>query len=97
MVDGRYKGPDYRVARYLGESVIDTNGCWVYDMGSYNRPNYRLVYVCLVGPIPAGLHIDHLCGNNWCINPAHMEAVTPSENRRRAVTRPNFYPEVGNK
>lgn len=37
----------------------------------------------LVGPIPADHDIDHVCGNSLCVNPAHLEPVTPHENRRR--------------
>lgn len=34
--------------------------------------------------IPAGLTVDHLCRNTSCVNPFHMELVTPSENSIRA-------------
>lgn len=33
---------------------------------------HRLSYELLVGPIPPGLVIDHLCRNRACINPDHM-------------------------
>lgn len=39
------------------------------------------------GPVPAGLEIDHVCGMPACVNPEHLEAVTHSENVRRAFVR----------
>jgi len=44
---------------------------------------HRFAYQTVIGPIPAGFTIDHLCRNPLCVNPAHMEAVTRSENIRR--------------
>lgn len=44
---------------------------------------HRAVYDEIVGPIPYGLTLDHLCANPPCVNPAHMEPVTPGENRKR--------------
>lgn len=44
---------------------------------------HRFAYELLVGPIPEGLVIDHLCRNRRCVNPAHLEPVTAEENWRR--------------
>ena len=68
--------------------VIQENGCWEWigakGTGGYGRfrhaPAHRVMYERLVGPIPAGLQIDHLCRNRDCVNPAHLEPVTQTVN-----------------
>jgi hypothetical protein len=59
-----------------------------YAYGAYNHHNrksyaHRYAYECLVGPIPAGYVLDHVCRERLCVNPAHLEAVTVEENARR--------------
>lgn len=46
---------------------------------------HRVSYELLVGPIPPGLELDHLCRNRKCVNPAHLEPVTHRENGLRGV------------
>lgn len=73
------------------------SGCW-YFMGALNKSGYgrfcpsrktqtlsahRVSYELFKGPIPAGLHLDHLCRTPCCINPDHLEPVTHAENMRR--------------
>lgn len=66
---------------------------WVGPGGRYGNtyvpatrstaPARRVAYALLVGPIPDGLTIDHLCRNTRCVNPDHMELVPLSENVKR--------------
>ena len=44
---------------------------------------HRSAYELLVGPIPDGLVLDHLCRTPSCVNPSHLEPVTQAENVRR--------------
>lgn len=41
---------------------------------------HRVVYELVVGPIPDGLTLDHLCRVHACVNPEHLEPVTTREN-----------------
>lgn len=73
------------------EKANGDEGCWVWNggvnrdgYGSYTRfPAHRVAYEWLVGPIPAGLQLDHLCRTPACVNPHHLEPVERAENRKR--------------
>lgn len=60
------------------------NGYGKVSYKGHRGPAHRVVYELLVGRIPAGLEIDHLCYNRACVNPAHLEPVTRLENIRRS-------------
>lgn len=47
------------------------------------RNAHALVYELLVGPVPEGLELDHLCRNRKCVRPDHLEPVTHKENCNR--------------
>jgi hypothetical protein len=46
---------------------------------------HRIAYALVVGQIPAGLQLDHLCRNRACVRPEHLEPVTRRENLLRGV------------
>lgn len=92
----RGRPPTPAAVRVLGKVIIAPSGCWEYTgklkwggyglirVGGKDRRAHRVVYEALIGPIPPDLVIDHLCFNKRCVNPMHMEVVTPGENTRRA-------------
>lgn len=81
-----------------------TDYCWLWT-GTAN-PRYgtirvnkithychRWIYEQVVGPIPTGYDIDHLCRYTLCVNPDHLEAVTHGENIRRGANVRAFCPK----
>lgn len=52
---------------------------------------HRLVYELLVGPIPDGLVIDHLCRNSKCVRPDHLEPVPQRVNVARGNASESAY------
>lgn len=58
-----------------------------YGIFSYSGGTlaHRFAYESVVGPIVEGFHVDHLCRVHSCVNPAHLEAVTPTVNKQRGV------------
>lgn len=80
----------------IGECWIWTGFCnprgygTIHFVGADGGPKttrliHRAVYELLVGPIPEGLTLDHLCRVRNCINPAHLEPVSNRTNILRGV------------
>ncbi len=72
--------------------IPSEESCWLWTAGC-NRGGYgqlswdgrmvvvhRKVYELMVGEIPPGLVVDHLCRVRHCCNPDHLEVVTFREN-----------------
>lgn len=88
------------MAEFIGLAkriLVQEDGCWIwtgarlangYGVVKHEKRNqvvHRVVYNMLVGPVPAGLELDHLCNVKGCCNPAHLEPVTHFENVWRGI------------
>ncbi|MEU2070427.1 HNH endonuclease signature motif containing protein [Streptomyces anulatus] len=78
------------------DKTSSPNNCWLwtaattYGYGVFSvqrrmQRAHRVAYEALVGRIPDGLQIDHLCRVRECVNPEHLEAVTLRENVMRGA------------
>jgi hypothetical protein len=84
--------------RIADKILVDESGCWLWT-GNCNRKGYgnsyrtghgrvlahRQVYELLLGTIPDGLELDHLCRTPACVNPEHLEPVTRAEHCARST------------
>lgn len=69
-------------------TASNSNGYGLFSLGGRLCPAHRVSYSALVGPISAGLQLDHLCRTPACVNPEHLEPVTPRVNTLRGRTLP---------
>ena len=84
------------LAKFQGRYRVTVDGCWEWTRYVDKRSGYgrwdhlwahRVSYTLHVGPIQPGMAIDHLCRNKVCVNPAHLEAVSPGTNFMRSMHR----------
>jgi hypothetical protein len=95
---GRKPGPEPRpiLDRLLEKTdVRGRDDCWLWQAscaahypqihaGDKVRKAHVVLYELMIGPVPDGLELDHLCRTYRCVNPWHMEPVTRLENVRRS-------------
>lgn len=85
------------IERFLDKVHVNgSTGCWEWtaslNLCGYGRFKFdgktiqahRFSYAFFVGEMPEGMQMDHLCRTRRCVNPDHLEPVTPSENLERA-------------
>ena len=71
--------------------LSDPHGCWIwrgnvsngygrFTIGATGFRAHRVSYAITTGAPEVGQHVDHMCRNKLCVNPAHLEAVSHREN-----------------
>ena len=67
----------------VGNRIYPSVGWRDHERRQYSLLVHRVAYVALVGPIPAGMTVDHECRNGICRNPAHLRLMTNEDNGRQ--------------
>jgi len=65
---------------WLWVSALASGGYGQFSLGGRPQAAHRVAYELLVGPIPDGLSLDHMCHERLCVNPDHLRAVTTKQN-----------------
>ena len=71
---------------WLCSAYCDPDGYGRMQRAGRSQAAHRAAYELLVGPIPEGLTLDHLCRMRDCCNPAHLEPVPLGVNTLRSPT-----------
>lgn len=95
LVPARPRDP---LDRFMTKVRKSESGCWEWtgacSQGGYGSASingmvqnaHRVAYRLMVGEIPHGLEVDHICGVRACVNPEHLRAATRSQNQQNLPT-----------
>lgn len=98
-VDANHNLPARDLSARFWSKVEQRGECWEWvghikwsGYGSFHSGKrhgtfiaHRFAYEDMIGPIPDGLELDHLCRNRPCVNPYHLEPVTRAVNHARMI------------
>jgi len=78
--------PEPNTGCFLWTGTMSPKGYGRVWFGGRMGAAHRVAYELVIGAIPSGLQLDHLCRVRCCVNPAHLEPVTNQENIRRGMS-----------
>lgn len=99
-IDIRYHGGMSDQER-LDDKTDKSGDCWVWTGGTFKNgygqfsfkgrktTPHRASFILAYGSIAPGLEVDHMCRNRLCVRPAHLQAVTRSENAQNREAQSN--------
>lgn len=76
---------DHGSGCWLWTKAVNKDGYGCISIGNKQRRAHRAAWEAWNGPIPEGMQLDHKCRVRHCVNPAHLEPVTNTENIRRGL------------
>ena len=85
--------PSPLIGRFLAKIKVARSGCWLWTGAKSNGYGYfafaganvrahAFAYELLRGQVGKGNHLHHTCENKLCVNPAHLQALSPKAHRR---------------
>ena len=87
--DDHYAVASTRVReRFWSRVFYAPDGCWLW-MAATDKKGYGYFYAAgklvrphrwVIGPVPEGMQVDHICNVPGCVRPEHLRIVTPREN-----------------
>lgn len=74
----------------IWQGPLDKDGYGTFYFRRKNRRAHRVAWYSVHGAIPDGLVINHVCRTPACVNPQHLQCVTPYQNSMKDSQSPAY-------
>jgi hypothetical protein len=68
---------------WIWQGPLDRDGYGSFYFRQKSRRAHRVAWFAIHGDIPADNFINHTCRNRACVNPQHLQVVSPTESAFR--------------